>query len=198
MINKFLLTGEKCIPELHLKQPEFNYSADGPFTKHCQRIKKFRETGKLKHLYRNELNKTCFAHDAAYSDGKDLPKRTISDKILKDRVYVIARNRIYDGYQRALAIMFYKFFDKRTGLGVSVNEKVTKESHEPVIKKFKRRKFYAGFKDNLWAAELPEMESLSSKNKNVRYLLCVKDIFTKYAWIKPLKDKKCPKCLKQF
>ena len=70
---------------MHLKQPVFAYSACGPFTKHHERIKKFRETGNLKHLYRNELDKACFAHDAAYSDSKDLAKRTISDKILKDR-----------------------------------------------------------------------------------------------------------------
>ena len=79
IINKFLLTGDKFMPELHLKQPGFIY------TKPRERIQKFRETGNLKHLYRNELDKACFAHDAAYSDSKDLAKRTISDKILKDR-----------------------------------------------------------------------------------------------------------------
>ena len=66
-------------------------------------------------MYRNELDKACFAHDAAYSDGKDLAKRTISRKILKDRAYEIARNYNYDEYQRALASMVYKFFDKKTG-----------------------------------------------------------------------------------
>ena len=80
------------MPELHLKQAGFTYSACGPFTKHCQRIQKFRETGNLKHLYRNELDKACFAHDETYSDRKDLTKRTISDKNLKDRAYEIARN----------------------------------------------------------------------------------------------------------
>ena len=59
-----------------------------------------------------ELDKVCFTHDAAYSDSKDLAKRTISDKILKDRAYEIARNRGYDGYQRPLASMVYKFFEK--------------------------------------------------------------------------------------
>ena len=85
IINKFLLTGENCMPELHLKQPEFTYSACGPFTKHCERIQKFRETGNLKHLHGNDLDKSCFAHDATYSDSKDLAKRSISDKILKDK-----------------------------------------------------------------------------------------------------------------
>ena len=71
------------MPELHLKQPVFSYIACGLFTKHRKRIQKFRETGNLKHLYRNELNKVCFAHDAAYFDSKDLATRTISDKIWK-------------------------------------------------------------------------------------------------------------------
>ena len=99
IINKFLLIGNKFMPELHLKQPGFTYSACEPFTKHRERIQKFRELGNLKHFYRNKLDKTCFAHDAAYSDSKDLAKRTISGKILKDRAYEIARNRNYDGYQ---------------------------------------------------------------------------------------------------
>ena len=73
---------------------------------------------------------------------------------------------------------------------MSVSEQLAEELHKPVIKKFKRRKVYARFKDNIWAADLAEMESLSSKNKNVKYLLCVIDVFTKYAWVKPLKDKK--------
>ena len=70
---------------MHLKQRGFTYSACGSFTKHRARIQKFRETGNLKHLYRNELGKACFALDAAYSDSKDLAKRTISNKILEDR-----------------------------------------------------------------------------------------------------------------
>ena len=66
IIYKLLLTGYKFMPELHLTQPRFTYSACEPVTKHGERIKKFRETGNLKHLYRNELDKTCFAHDAPY------------------------------------------------------------------------------------------------------------------------------------
>ena len=111
VINKFLLAGDKFMPELYLKRPRFTYSACGAFTKHCERIQKFRETSNLKHLCRNELGKACFAHDPAYSDGKDLTKRTISDRILKDRAYEIARNSLYHGYQRVLASMVYKFFD---------------------------------------------------------------------------------------
>ena len=92
IINKLSLTEDKVMPELHLKQPGFTYSACGPFTKHCKRIHKFRKTGNLKYLHKNELDKACFAHDAAYSDSNDLAKRTISDKILKNRACAIARN----------------------------------------------------------------------------------------------------------
>ena len=149
IINKFLLTGDKFMPELHLKQPGFTYSACGPLTKHCERIQIFRETGNLKTLYRNELDKACFAHDATYSDSKDLAKRTISDKILEDRAYEIPRCRGYDGYQRALASMVCKFFGKKTGSGISVNEQLAEELHKPVIKKIKRRKVYKRFKYNI-------------------------------------------------
>ena len=109
-MNKFLLTGDKFIPQLHLKQPEFTYSACEPFTKHRERIQKFRETG---NLYRNELDKACFTNGAAYSDSKDLDKRTIADEILKDRAYEIARNRNYDGYQKAGGSMANKIFNKK-------------------------------------------------------------------------------------
>ena len=161
-------------------------------------LKKITETGNLKHLCRNELDKACFAHDVAYSDGKYLGKRTISDKTLKDRAFEIARNCKYNGYPRALAIMVYKYFDKKAGLGVSENNKLAEELNKTVMKKFKRRKVYARFKDNIWGADFAEMESLSSKNKNVKYLLFVTDIFTKYAWVKPLQDKKDKKVLNAF
>ena len=69
IVNKFLLTGDKFMPELHLKQLGFTYSACEPFTKHREGIQKYKETGKLKRLYRNELDKVYFAHDTAYSDS---------------------------------------------------------------------------------------------------------------------------------
>ena len=113
IINQFLFNRYKFMPEMHLKQPGFTHSTCGPCTKHRERIQKFREIRNLKNLYRNELDKACFLHGAPYIDSKDLAKRTISDKILKDRSYDIARNRGYDGYQKALASMVYKFFDKK-------------------------------------------------------------------------------------
>ena len=92
---------------------------------------------------------------------------------MKDRAYEIARNCNYDAYQKALASTVYKFFNKKTGSGMSVNEQLAEELHKVVIKKFKGRKAYSRFKNNNWAADLAEMESLPSKNKNVKYLLCV-------------------------
>ena len=81
---------------------------------------------------------------------------------------------------------------------MSVSEQLAEELHKPVIKKFKGKKFYARFKDNIWAVDLAEIELLSSKNKYVKYLLCVIDVFTKYAWVKPFKDKKGKTVLNVF
>ena len=85
-------------------------------------------------------------------------------------------------------------------MGASVNEQLAEELHKPVIKKFKRRKVYAKFKDNVWGADLAEMGLLCSKNKNVRYLLCVIDVLNmhEYAWVKPVKDKKDKTVLNAF
>ena len=112
-INKLLLAGDKFMPEMHLRQPQFTYSACGPFTKHKQRIQKFKETRDSNDIYKNQLDKACFVHDAAYSDSKDLIKRTVADKILKNKAFDIAKDPKYDGYQRGLASMVYKFFDKK-------------------------------------------------------------------------------------
>ena len=112
IINKFFSAGDKFMPEMHLRQPRFTYSACGPFTKHKQRNQKFKETGDTSYIYKSELDKAWFAHDAAYSDSKDLIKRTVADKILKNKAFYIAKNPKYDGYQKELASMVYKFFDK--------------------------------------------------------------------------------------
>ena len=87
IVNKFLLAGNKFMPEMHLKQPRFTYSACGPFTKDKERIEKFMQTGNAYFVYRNELDKACFQHDMAYSKPKDLAKRTQSDKILGDKAF---------------------------------------------------------------------------------------------------------------
>ena len=82
VINKFLLAGDKFMPEMRLKQPQFVYSACGPFTRHKERIKKFKQTGDTRYIYRNELDKACFQHDSAFPDHKDLINRTEADKVL--------------------------------------------------------------------------------------------------------------------
>ena len=197
--NKFLLAGDKFMPEMHLRQPQFTYSACGPFTKHKQNIQKFKETGDTNYIYKNELDKACFAHDAAYSNKKDLTKRTVAVKILKNRAFNIAKDQKYYGYQRELASMVYTFFDKRSkGSGVKhVNTRLTPQSqqlveelHKPIIRKFEKRKVHAAFKGNIWGADLADIQLLSKYNKGIRFLLCVIDIFSKYVWVVPLKDKK--------
>ena len=80
------------------------------------------------------------------------------------RVYEILINPKYDGYLRGLVSMVYNFFVKKTASDVNVKEKAAQEFHKPVIKKFKRRIVYARFKDNIWAANLAEIRSLSSQN----------------------------------
>ena len=140
IVNKFLLTGDKFMPEMHLKQPRFIYSACGPFTKNKERIQKFKETGDTSFIYKNELDKTCFQHDMAYGDFQDLERRMASDKVLRNKASNIAKNPKYDGYQRGLASMVYTFFDKKSeGSGVANNEikqnfQLAKELHKPIIK----------------------------------------------------------------
>ena len=110
IVNKFLLAGDKFMSEIHLKQPGFTYSACGPFTKNKERIQKFKETRDTDYIYKNKLDKACFQHDMAYGDFKHLAKRTVSvsDKILRDKAFNIAKNPKYNGYQRGLASMVYK------------------------------------------------------------------------------------------
>ena len=100
------------MPEMHLKQPSFTYSACGPFTKNKERIKKFMQTENTNFIYKNELDKACFQHDMAYGKSKDLVKRTQSDKVLKDKAFKIVSDPKYGGYQRGLASMVYKFLIK--------------------------------------------------------------------------------------
>ena len=120
VIDKFLLAGDKFMPEMHLRQPRFVYSACGSFTRHKERIKEFKRTGDTRLLYRNQLDKACFKHDAAcfkhdaaYAKYKDVENRLIPDQKLRNSAYHIASNPKYDGYQRGLAGMVYKIFDSK-------------------------------------------------------------------------------------
>ena len=114
IVNKFLLVGDKFMPEIYLKQSGFTYSAFGQVTKNKERIEKFMQTGNTNFIYKNELDKACFQHDMAYGKSKDLVKRTQSDKVLKDKAFKIASDPKYDGYQRRLVSMVYNFFDKKS------------------------------------------------------------------------------------
>ena len=152
-VNKFLLVGDKFIPEMHLKQPDFTSSACGPSTKNKERTEKFMKTVNTDFIYKNELDKACFQHDMAYGKTKDLVKWTQSDKVLKDKAFKIANNPKYDGHQRGLASMVYQFFDKKSALldkskgsGIAAslanksanepNYQLANELHKPIIRKF--------------------------------------------------------------
>ena len=143
IVNKFLLAGNKFMPEMHLRQPQFVYSACGPLTKNKERIQKFKETGYTSYIYKNELDKACFQHDMAYGDFKDLAKRTAADKVLRNKAFKIASDQKYDGYQRGLASMVYKFFDKKSsGSGIvnKENIQVANKLHKPIIRKFNKKR----------------------------------------------------------
>ena len=134
----------------------------------------------------------------ANGDYKDLKSITAADNVLRDKAFNVAKNPKYDGYQRGLASMVYNFFKKMTkGNGgtlanksIPQNEKLAEELHKPFIRKFKKREVYSAFKDNIWAADLVHMQLISKFNKGFKFLLCVIDIYSKYAWVIPLKDKK--------
>ena len=126
IVNQVLLVVDKFMPEMYLKQTGFIDKACGPFNKNKERIQKFKETGDTRYIYRNELDKACFQHDMTYRDFKDLARRTALDKE-------------YDGYQTGLALMIYKFFDKKnssSGVKSMPNQQLAEELHQPIIRKF--------------------------------------------------------------
>ena len=138
----------------------------------------------------------------AYGDFKDLARRTAADKALREKAFDIAKDPKCDGYQKGLASMVYKFFDKKTaGSGIKSmpqNEQLAEELHKPIIRKFKKRKVHSALKDNIWGADLIDMQLISKFNKGFRFSLCIIDIFSKYAWVAPLKDKKGVRIVNAF
>ena len=180
-VNKCLLAGEICMPEMHLKQPRF------------KEFKNLKKT--TNYIYKNELDKAFFQHDMAHGDFKDSARRTASDKVLRDKVSNI------DGYQGGLPSMAYQLFHEMSaGSATPIADKhafnneikqnmlLAEELHKPIIKEFEKRKVYSAFKDNIWIADLADMLPIT---KLIKDLLCVIDIFSKYAWVVPLKDKNC-------
>ena len=112
---------------------------------------------------------------------------------MRDKAFKIASNPKYDDYQRGLASIVYKFFDKncaRSGVNSVPNNELANELHEQIIKEFNRKKVYSSFRDNIWCVHLAGVQSLSKYNKGIKYLLCAIDLFSKYAWLVPLKDKR--------
>ena len=153
IINKFLLAGDKFMPEMHLRQPRFAYSACGPFTRHKERIKKFKQTGDMRYKFFDSKvtspdKKATAERSAKHVVGSGINKEKSRPLILAD------------------------------------------ELHKPVIRKFKKRKVYSQFKDNICGVDLADMQSLSRKNKGIKYLLCAIDLYSKYAFVIPLENKK--------
>ena len=101
------------------------------------------QTGNTIYIYKNDLDKVCFQHDVAYGKYKDLTKRTESGKVLRDKAFKIASNSKYNGYERGLASMVYKFSDKKiagSGIKSMPNQQFAYELHKPISRKFKRHK----------------------------------------------------------
>ena len=139
----------------------------------------------------------------AYGDFKDLNTRTATEKVLCDKANNIAKNPKYDGYHRGLASMVCKCFDKKTSAGVFKNEIVSNQElaediHKPIIRKFEKRKVHSSFADNIWGFELADMQLISKFNKGFKFLLYVIDIYSKHAWVTPLKDKESTTIINTF
>ena len=107
---------------------------------------------------------------------------------MRDNAFKIASNQKCDGYQRGLASMFYKFFDKKSALlnkssrsdiANEPNYQLANELHKQIIRKFKKRKVYSSFRDNIWGVDIADMQSLSKYNKGIKYLLYEIDLFSK-------------------
>ena len=131
----------------------------------------------------------------AYGDFEDLNRRTSSDKVLCDKAFNITKNSKYDGYHRGLVSMVYKFLDKKTsGSGIKnenvSNKELAEELHNPIIRKFNKRKVLSPFIDNIWGVILAHMQLISKFNEGIRFLLCVIGVYSKCAWVIPLKDRK--------
>ena len=115
--------------------------------------------------------------------------------MLRDKAFNIAKDQKYDRYQRELASVIYKFFDKKTsGSGIKneniFNKELAEELHKPIIGTFNKRKIHSPFIDNIWGADLADMQLISKFNKGFRFLLCVIDICSKCAWVITSKDQK--------
>ena len=138
-----------------------------------------------------------------YAGFKDLPRRTVSGSVLHDKVFNIAKYPKYDVYPRGIASLVYTFSGKRISAmqankfaggavksKIRPNQEVAEKLLQPIIKIFEKWKVYSSFKNGIWGADLTDTPSISKSSIGFRFLLCVIDIYSKYAWVVPLKNKK--------
>ena len=145
------------------------------------------QTGNRDFIYKTELDKACFQHDMTFGKANDLVRRTQSDKVLTDKAFKIASDPKYDGYQRGLASMVYKFVIKNlVGVALLMKQIISWQMNfiSQLLENSKKEK-YIHHLDNIWGVDLADMQSLSRYNKGIRYLLCAINLFSKYAWVIP-------------
>ena len=160
---------------MHLRQPRFTYSTCGLFTKNKEKIQKFNETGDSRYIYQNELSKSCFQHDMAYKDFKDLPRRLASDQVLRDKAFNVVKTPKYNGYQRGLASVVNRFFEKKS-LDDDVTIKLCQINSQPknyanqLLENLKKRKVFSSFKNNISGADLADIQLIRKFNKEIRFI----------------------------
>ena len=193
IVNNFFLADDKFMPQIHLKQPGFTYSVCIPFTKNKERIEKLMQIENKIQILLTEMRmiKPAFSMIwlMVFAKSKDLAKRTQSDKVLRDKALKIASNPKHDGYQKGLALMVYKFINKKSSesdVDAEPNYQLANELHRQIIRRFKRSNVYSSFRDNVWGVDLADMQSLSKNNKGIKYLLSAIHLLCKYAWVVPL------------
>ena len=165
------------MPEMHLTQPRFPCTTCRPFTKN-------KETGDSRDIYQNEINKACFQHDMAYGDFKFFPRIITSDKALRDKTFIIAKNWKYDGYKIGLTSKVSKCFGKNSiGGGIKSenmpDQQLVEQLHKRIIRKFEKQKLCSSFIDNIWGADFAGMQLINKSNKGIRSLLRAIGIFSK-------------------
>ena len=114
IMDKFLLHGNKFTPEVHLRQPEFTYSACWSFTKNKKRIQESKLTGNLRYTYQIESDKSRFRYGMTFEDFHDFPRKATSAKILCEKTFNITKNLKYYGYHHRVTSVVYKFFNNMT------------------------------------------------------------------------------------
>ena len=135
---------------------------------------KTKKTGDSRYIYRSKLDKACFQRDMPYRGFEDLTRRTAADKISLEKAFNIAKKPIKDSYERGLASIFHKFYDKNTSCWTVKNENISnkelaEELHKPIIRKFNKSKVHSPFTDNIWGADLAYKQLISTFEKGFRF-----------------------------